>query len=356
LILAVFGLACAFAANYWQLVGLRFVQGLGIGGEIPVAATFVAEIASAQRRGRFVLLYQMLYPLGFTGASLGSIWIVPHLGWQWMFIVGAIPAIVTIFLRRLVPESPRWLARHGRLRDADEITTHIEHIVTRETGRPLPAPSSSVPRLESQAGGWKSLFEGIYPVRTVSVWVMWFCAAMIGYGLLVWLPTIFRTVYHMSVANALIYSALGNITVLATGVGSALVVDKVGRRPVFLVAFVFGGLPLFSLWLIGKNASAVTVMVMAAIASASVSMVQLGLWTYTPEIYPTRIRSLGTGAASAWARVASMVAPNVVGLLLVRTDISGMFLMFALVGFLGALTVWFFAVETKRRLLEELSP
>ena len=84
LILSVFGLACAFAWSYWSLAAFRFIQGLGLGGEIPVAATFVSEISKAERRGRFVLLYQLLLPLGFMAASLSSIVIVPNLGWQWM--------------------------------------------------------------------------------------------------------------------------------------------------------------------------------------------------------------------------------------------------------------------------------
>ena len=263
LILSVFGLACAFAWSYWSLAAFRFIQGLGLGGEIPVAATFVSEISKAERRGRFVLLYQLLLPLGFMAASLSSIVIVPNLGWQWMFIVGAAPAFLTIYLRRLVPESPRWLARHGELAKADQIMSDIETIVERESGRPLPPVTKTVDS-QSGSGHWTRLFEGIYLRRTITVWIMWFCAATIGYGLLVWLPTIFRTVYKLPLQEALIYSSLSNVTVLISGLCAAFLVDRIGRRPVFVVAFLFGGLPLFILWLIGKEASASTVMLMAA--------------------------------------------------------------------------------------------
>lgn len=355
LILSVFGLACAFAWSYWSLAAFRFIQGLGLGGEIPVAATFVSEISKAERRGRFVLLYQLLLPLGFMAASLSSIVIVPNLGWQWMFIVGAAPAFLTIYLRRLVPESPRWLARHGDLTKADQIMTDIETTVERESGRPLPPVTKTVDS-QSSSGHWTRLFEGIYLRRTITVWIMWFCAATIGYGLLVWLPTIFRTVYKLPLQEALIYSSLSNITVLISGLCAAFLVDRIGRRPVFVVAFLFGGLPLFILWLIGKEASASTVMLMAATAASMISMVQLGIWTYTPELYPTSIRSFGTGTASAWARAASIVAPNMVAFIITRTDISAIFLMFALAGVIGALAVLLCPVETKGKLLEEISP
>jgi MFS transporter, putative metabolite:H+ symporter len=355
LILSVFGLACAFAWSYWSLAAFRFIQGLGLGGEIPVAATFVSEISKAERRGRFVLLYQLLLPLGFMAASLSSIVIVPNLGWQWMFIVGAAPAFLTIYLRRLVPESPRWLARHGDLTKADQIMTDIETIVERKSGRPLPPVTKTVDS-QSSSGHWTRLFEGIYLRRTITVWIMWFCAATIGYGLLVWLPTIFRTVYKLPLQEALIYSSLSNVTVLISGLCAAFLVDRIGRRPVFVVAFLFGGLPLFILWLIGKEASASTVMLMAATAASMISMVQLGIWTYTPELYPTSIRSFGTGTASAWARAASIVAPNMVAFIITRTDISAIFLMFALAGVIGALAVLLCPVETKGKLLEEISP
>jgi putative MFS transporter len=356
IILAVFGLACAFATSYWQLVTLRFFQGLGIGGEIPVAATFIAEIASAPRRGRFLLLYQLLLPLGFMAASVSSIWIVPHLGWQWMFIIGAAPAILVAFLRRLVPESPRWLARHDRLAEADATTTAIEQHVARDLGKPLPEPAQSVATEGRQVGRPRELFEGIYLRRTLSVWAIWFCAAMVGYGLLVWLPTIFRTVYKMPVSDALLYSSVGNIAVLFAGLASALLIDRVGRKPIFITGFLLGGLPLLVVWLIGKDVSAVTLMVMAAISAAAMSMVQLSVWTYTPEIYPTRIRSFGAGTASAWARLASIIAPNLVAFLLVRTEIGSIFLALAVFAFIGALVVFLFAVETRKRLLEEISP
>jgi putative MFS transporter len=355
LILSVFGLACAFAWSYWSLAAFRFIQGLGLGGEIPVAATFVSEISKAERRGRFVLLYQLLLPLGFMAASLSSIVIVPNLGWQWMFIVGAAPAFLTIYLRRLVPESPRWLARHGDLAKADQIMTDIETIVERESGRPLPPVTKTVDS-QSSSGHWTRLFEGIYLRRTITVWIMWFCAATIGYGLLVWLPTIFRTVYKLPLQEALIYSSLSNVTVLISGLCAAFLVDRIGRRPVFAVAFLFGALPLFILWLIGKEASASTVMLMAATAASMISMVQLGIWTYTPELYPTSIRSFGTGTASAWARAASIVAPNMVAFIITPTDISAIFLMFALAGVIGALAVLLCPVETKGKLLEEISP
>ncbi len=356
LILSLFGLACAFAWSYWSLIALRFLQGLGLGGEIPVAATFVSEIARSQARGRFVLLYQILLPLGFMAASISSIVIVPNLGWQWMFIIGALPALLTIGLRRLVPESPRWLAKQGRLPEADAILKRIEDIVERESGKPLPAATISVASETHRAESWKTLFEGMYLRRTITVWIMWFCAASIGYGLLVWLPTILRTVYKMPLQDALIYSSISNVCVIISAICGAFLVDAFGRRPVFVFSFVCGSLPLLFLWWIGSAATATDLVIAAAVASAIISLVQLGLWTYTPELYPTSVRSFGSGTASAWARAASIIAPNVVGAMMVHSTLQSVFLMFACIGLVGAAAVLFCRVETRGRLLEEISP
>lgn len=215
-------------------------------------------------------------------ASLSSIVMVPNFGWQWMFIVGAVPAILTIFLRRLVPESPRWLAKQGRVAEADEIVKRIETIVERESGQPLPAISTSIPSEKTHGGSWMTLFEGLYLRRTLTIWLMWFCAASIGYGLLVWLPTILRTVYKMTIQDALIYSSISNVCVIVSAVCGAFLVDWFGRRPVFIFSFLGASIPLLALWWLGAGVTAAALIVVAALSSAMISLVQLGLWTYTP--------------------------------------------------------------------------
>jgi len=114
-VLAFMSLACAFAWNYTSLVVFRTIQGIGIGGEVPVAAAYINEISKARRRGRFFLLYEMLFGVGLTSAGLVGYWLVPRAGWQSMFLIGAIPALLALVLRRLLPESPRWLVSKGRL-------------------------------------------------------------------------------------------------------------------------------------------------------------------------------------------------------------------------------------------------
>src|SRR5215510_6982757 len=137
-VFAVMSLVCAVAWDFNSLLVFRMIQGIGLGGEVPVAAAYINEITRAQGRGRFVLLYELVFPIGLVGASLAGLWIVPHLGWQYMFVIGALPALLALALRSLLPESPRWLAVHGRNAEAEAAMTLIERETQKATGVPLP--------------------------------------------------------------------------------------------------------------------------------------------------------------------------------------------------------------------------
>src|SRR6266446_2377249 len=121
--IALFGvmsLACALAWDYRSLLVLRTIQGIGLGGEVPVAAVFISELAKAQGRGRFVLLYELVFPIGLVAASLVGLWVVPHLGWQYMFVIGALPALLALALPAAgIPALARGARppRRGRGRD-----------------------------------------------------------------------------------------------------------------------------------------------------------------------------------------------------------------------------------------------
>ena len=135
-----FSLACGFAWSYHSLVVLRLLQGLGLGAEVPVAATYISELAKAHGRGRFVLLFELVFPVGLLAAAVLGRWIVPNLGWQYLFFVGGVPALFALLMMRNLPESPRWLASRGRAAEARNAMAFIEDAGERATGAPLPAP------------------------------------------------------------------------------------------------------------------------------------------------------------------------------------------------------------------------
>ena len=146
LIFSLGALACAAATSYETLWSLRFVQGIGLGGEIPLMAAYLNEFARAENRGRFSLSVQVLFSIGLLLVAVVSVYVVPHWGWRWMFVIGAIPALVAIPMRSVLPELPRWLASQGRNDEADHALTRIEDTATRE-GKLVPPLPSDLPEV-----------------------------------------------------------------------------------------------------------------------------------------------------------------------------------------------------------------
>jgi MFS transporter, putative metabolite:H+ symporter len=354
---SVMSLLCAVSWNIPSLLLFRTIQGIGLGGEVPVAAAYINEISRAKGRGRFFLLYQLIFPIGLVGASLLGFWLVPLFGWRTMFLIGGLPAILVfvLFAGNILPESPRWLVSKGRFEEAELIVGQMES-AARSSGAvissaPEPLPIAPAPRRETSR---LELFRGIYRLRTIVVWFIWITTYFVTYGVNTWLPTIFRTYYKYSVADALRNGVIINLAGLAGAFCCAMLVDRLGRRPWFILAYAFGAAPLIAIWVRGA-ANPREVIVLVAISFMFISGNSMLVYLYTTEIYPTRLRSLGTGAASAWLRVASAAGPAIVGFALTGYGVSGVFLLFGIISLAGA-AISFGTVETRDRALEEISP
>jgi putative MFS transporter len=355
-IFSVMSLFCAFAWNAPSMIAFRFVQGIGLGGEVPVAATYISEIARAKGRGRFFTLYELVFPLGLLCSAVLGYWMVPSLGWQSMFYLGATPAVLVLFLRRLLPESPRWLVSKGRIAEADAVVSQMEASYIGST-RTLPPPidPASVVLPRSSPTRWREIFEGIYLRRTLVVWVLWFSCYTVTYGLLTWLPTLFRTEFELPLATSLGYGLIIQSIGFVGSATCAFLIDYVGRRRWFIMAFFGGGLSLCSLWLVGTD-SAVPVVVCASASFFFISTISLTLYLYTSELYPTRIRAFGCSLASAWLRLASAIGPSLVAFMLTAYGLRSVFVLFGFVAMFGGIVTAIWAIETKGRLLEEVSP
>jgi MFS transporter, putative metabolite:H+ symporter len=350
---SVMSLVCALAWDYNSLLAFRTMQGIGLGGEVPVAAVFISELARAQGRGRFVLLYELVFPVGLVAASLAGLWVVPHLGWPYMFAIGALPGFLALVLRRLLPESPRWLAVRGRLAQAETAMAQIESETRKATGEPLPAPKPVVSTLDKPAS-LTDLFGPFYLRRTLVVWVIWFCAYFVNYGLSIWLPTVYRTVFKLPLDQSLRYGLITQAVGLIGTLICALAIDHVGRRPWFALSFV-GAAAALAVLASTPTPTAQQVLTYMTIAYFFVSSINIGVYLYTPELYPTRVRALGVGTATAWLRLASIIGPTVVGMM-IGSGLAAVFVTFAAVAGIAAVITGLFAVETKGRVLEEASP
>ena len=175
-----------------------------------------------------------------------------------------------------------------------------------------------------------------------------------NYGLVIWLPTIFRTVFKLPLDVSLRY---GMITQAAGFIGTlicALTIDHIGRRPYFAVSFAVAAASLGMLAM-QSSPSAEQVLTYVAAAYFCISTINIGAYLYTPELYPTRTRAIGVGLATAWLRLAFMIGPTAVGFM-VAGGLQSVFWMFAGAAIFAAIVTGAFAIETKGRVLEEVSP
>ena len=354
LIFSLGALACAGAQSYMMLLSLRFIQGIGLGGEIPLMAAYVNEFAHAKDRGRFSVSIQVLFSFGLVAVALVGVYVVPHWGWQWMFVIGAIPALLAIPMRAVLPESPRWLASRGRYVEADEALSRIEDIATRD-GKPVPALPVDLPNVIEARPRIIELFRGIYLRRTITVWLMWIGAYFVSYGITAWMPSLFRTVYQLPVQQSLTYGFINSGIGFAGALSALYLIEAIGRRRMFMLSLGGCAAALLSFAFLPQLSAAGTLTV-ATIGFFFLSSTLLSLATYTAEIYPTHLRALGGGVASAWQRGASVVGTTVVGWVLPFYGINAVFVMFGLFALMGALVTAFFAIETRGQVLERVSP
>jgi MFS transporter, putative metabolite:H+ symporter len=355
LVFSVMSLACAFAWNLPSLMAIRFIQGWGLGGAIPILATYVNEFANARRRGRFVLSYQCAFAIGLPVTAWIGNWVVPLLGWQWMFVIGALPGLIVLPLARLLPESPRWLANRGRADEADRVLSRIEASISRNGARPLPPIPTGMPRVPRADTHVGNLFRGIYLKRTLTVWTLWFCTYVITYGMLTWLPIVWGTVYHMPLAAALRYQSIYGAIAAPGFLITIFLIDFLGRRRMFMLGLGLGSCLMLFL-AANPGAAPATVLVALSLSQLAVGMLALALSTYTAELYPTELRALGSGFGNAWLRLGGTAGPAFIGVVLPIYGLRGVFFAFGLLLLVGFAVCFFFAVETRGKVLEQLSP
>ena len=339
----------ALAWGYGVLLILRFITGLGLGGELPVASTLVAEIAPARHRGRLVVLLESFWAYGWILAAVLGYLVVPRYGWRAAFLLGALPALYVFVLRRSLPESPRFLLRQGRHEEA--------RLAAAQVGVVGDVALEDDPTRNGQGrGALQQLWAAQYGRRTVMLWLLWFGMVFSYYGIFTWLPQILTREQGYGLQTSFGFVLLITLAQVPGYFSAAVLVERWGRKPTlvsYLLACAVATL-LFGLRGLGADASREELLLWGSL----VSFFNLGAWgvvyAYTPELYPTAIRGSGTGWAAGVGRVGGIVGPYLVGIMLGTWNLGtvAIFSMFAGVLLVIAIDVWLLGEETKDQTLE----
>ena len=345
-LMSLLGIACAMTTRYEQLFACRLVQGLAIGGALPVAISYINEIAPTPTRGRFFGTFQFLMASGFGLALLVSAWVVPAYGWRPMFAIGAVPLLL-LPLTMPLPESPRWLAARGRV---DEALRSLMKLGGPDQVRP-PA-DAAMPPVVRRVPFALLLAPGLRGQSIVTA-LLWFLTSLVSFGLVTWIPSIYVTMFRIPVADALHYNIIVGISVFILPLILRASIDRVGRRPPVILGTAVGGIALLAMIPVPIE-QRVLLVGLAIIGQIGISVGSLILWPYTAEIYDTRIRSLALGTASSLARGASMLTPLLVGAVLQLTGtVTLVFLIFGIASLVVALLWWRATRETAGRTMAD---
>lgn len=378
--------ASALVGGIAALLVLRFFVGLGLGAELPVASTYVSEFAPARIRGRLIVILEAFWAIGWTASALIGYFIVPASedGWRWAFAIGAIPAVYALIVRWGLPESPRWLASRGRHEEAAKIVGEFAESTPMRFGNSgldearaadaaaaveaagVEAAAFEAPTVDSATGTQatrraaseqqtkptvagtttplattagkrlSALWSPEFRVRTASIWLVWFCVNFAYYGAFIWIPSILVDA-GFPLVRSFAFTLIITLAQLPGYAVAAWLIEVWGRR-LTLSVFLTGS--AVSAILFG-NAHSESAIIAAGMA---LSFFNLGAWgalyAVTPEIYPTSLRATGAGWAAGVGRIASIIAPLLVPVMLLAGGAGLTFTVFAIFFVIAAVAAW----------------
>ncbi|MBO0997152.1 MFS transporter [Bacillus sp. SD075] len=309
------GLSAAVSTLSLFLI-LRFLIGMGLGGELPVASTLVSESVEASKRGRVVVLLESFWAVGWILAALISYFIIPAYGWRVALLLSAVPAFYALYLRLKLPDSPKY--------------TELEK-------RQRPSVLSNM----------KSVWKKEYSRQTLVLWILWFCVVFSYYGMFLWLPSV-MVIKGFSMIQSFEYVLIMTLAQLPGYFSAAWLIEKMGRKFV-LITYLIG--TAVSAFFFGSAEG----LALLIISGMFLSFFNLGAWgalyAYTPEQYPTAVRGTGAGLAAGIGRIGGVLGPLLVGYLVAAdTPISSIFTLFTIAILVGAVAVAF-GKETKNTVL-----
>ncbi|TMJ17216.1 MAG: MFS transporter [Alphaproteobacteria bacterium] len=350
LIFGLASLAAAFAQDMNQLIACRFVQGLGLGAEIVVGYSTLTEFVPPKTRGRWLSMMAFLVVAGFPVTALLGYLIIPAFGWRPMFIIAAVGSLIVWYLRKNLPESPRWLEQQGRTEEAEALMARIES----ESAGGAPLPPVVVPPQLPQVAASDMLKPPLLQRLIVGSWVLITINTLI-FGFVIFLPQFFLR-QGLTIANSLAYTLVLSVASLVGCAVGAYLSDAIGRRWSIIGASVVTIVTGYIYARFDASADPAIVLCVGFVLIVAIYVQTAILFgVYTPELFPTEIRLRANGICNTLGRGATVVSPFMVGALMASYKLPGVvWLMISLV-VVQIVVVWAWGVEPRNRGLEDVA-
>jgi putative MFS transporter len=339
----------AFGLNLW-----RFLAGVGIGVELVTIGTYLSELAPKHLRGRAFACCQTF---GFSAVPIVaylSYLLVPNAplgwdGWRWVVVIGAMSAVVIWWIRRALPESPRWLAMKGRLEEADRIVSDLERRVEAEYGMQLPLPEAAAPVLQHH--GFREMWVPPYRRRTIMLIIFNIFQTVGYYGFANWVPTL------LIKQGITITTSLGYTTViaLAAPIGPLLglfIADRFERKHVIVA---MAGLNIACGLLFSQASSTVAIISFGILLTLAGNIISYSYHTYQQELYPTGIRARASGFVYSWSRFSAIWNAFLIAFTLEHFGVTGVFIFIAVAMAIVMVAIGFMGPRTRGLELERIS-
>jgi putative MFS transporter len=323
-------LVMAFQSSALGLDVWRLIAGIGIGVEFVTIDTYLSELVPKERRGAAFALSQTIHFTAYPTVALLAWMLVPTTlagldGWRWVAIVGSFGAAAVWWLRLGLPESPRWLAQHGRAAEADRLMTLLETRIEAETGRLLPAPQALDGEIERATGSWLEIWHPPYRRRTIMMIVFNLLQSIGYYGFASWVPTLLLA-QGITVTKSLAYTfVVACVAPLGPLVATRLA-DRIDRK--WQVTGAGLGIAVFGL-LFSQQTTGLGIMALGILIQISNTCLSYSFHAYQAELFPTRIRARAVGFVYSWSRFSTIFVGFMIAFCLRNYGTTGVFLFIA---------------------------
>jgi putative MFS transporter len=354
LLYTVANLILAFQTTATGLNLWRFVSGLGIGVEMVTIGTYISELVPKQIRGRAFACEQAIGFMAVPIVAFLAYLLVPRKplgfdGWRWVVLIGAHGAVFVWFIRRALPESPRWLAQNGQLIEADRVMSELESIIEKEHGRSLRTPAA--PELVTTGRKFRDMWVKPYGTRATMMIIFNIFQTVGFYGFANWVPTLLIK-QGITVTASLLYSSIIAVAAPIGPIIGLFIGDRFERKTVIVAtaaAIMVCGL-VFS-----QTSGRALLIAMGVGLTLASNIMSYSYHAYQTELFPTSIRARAVGFVYSWSRLSAIFTSFLIASLLKQFGTTGVFVSIATAMLIVMAVIGFIGPRTRGLALEKIS-